>query len=144
MDPSETNQLIPSLRVYLLSREKVERPHETQQRNRPGFVPGGKIQKKMAFLPFSKSLFLGQSWVVASVQFAQKIPKKKKPATTSNKISRRGLKTRSIMNQPLVLFCAKPLRLPNSMPSRIILHQSVFVGAKKSPTCNWGYPLTHL
>lgn len=141
MDPSETNQLFPALRAYLLSREKVERPRETQQRNRSGFVPGGgKSKTEMAFLLLSKSLCFGQSWVVACIQFAQKIPKRKE---ASNK-TRKGHKNRSIMNQPLVLFCAKPLRLPNSMPSRIIVHQSVFVGAKKSPACNWGYPLAHL
>ena len=101
---------------------------------------GGKSKTEMAFLLLSKSLCFGQSWVVACIQFAQKIPKRKE---ASNK-TRKGHKNRSIMNQPLVLFCAKPLRLPNSMPSRIIVHQSVFVGAKKSPACNWGYPLAHL
>ena len=134
MDPSETNQLFPALRVYLLSREKVERPHETQQRNRPGFVPGGNIQKrKWHSSRFPTHYFLGSPGALPLFNLRRRLE-------ASNKIFRRGLKNRSIINQPLVLFCAKPAQgspIQCRDPESSCI-SPVFVGAKKSPTCNWG------
>ena len=111
----------------------------TKLNNETGRVSclGGKSKRKWHSSCFPNHYFLGSPGSLPLFNLRRRFSKRRK-ATTSNKISRRGLKTRSIMNQPLVLFCAKPLRLSNSMPSRMILHQSVFVGAKKSPTCNWG------
>lgn len=91
--PSETNQLFPALRAYLLSREKVERPRETQKRNRSGFVPGGGNPKqKWHSFCFPNHYASGSPGSLLVFNLRRRFQKEKKPATRHG----RGIKTEAL------------------------------------------------